>query len=209
MPEKPAESADCAAVSAVCAAAFWACCWRPRACPPFFAASRRWAVEPDALERRDEVVELLPDEEERLAEEEPRERAEEPALRLEEDERPPEDLPREVPPELVLPDFGPELELPDLEPPDLEAELALRDFEAALAPPDFEAELRDPELELRDFAEPELDLGAESELLALDPESRAAVRDDRPPDLDEPEEPPLPAREPLLCAMVVPSSVAS
>jgi hypothetical protein len=53
----PALLAGFAAVRAVVCAALRACCWRPRACPPFFAAALRFVAEPEL----DALLRLLDD----------------------------------------------------------------------------------------------------------------------------------------------------
>jgi len=133
-----------AAAPAVWLAALRAFCWRPRACPPFFAAWRRSAVEPEpderllAVERRDEVVELLREEEALRPEGEPLcERVEDPELRLEEEERPLADRARE--PEPVP--LGEREPLPEPEPVllaerELVPELEPRELEPREPPPD-------------------------------------------------------------------------
>ena len=162
MPEKPAESAVCAAVAAVFVAVLRACCWRPRAWPPFFAAARRFAgvAEPDdrllAVERCE--VELLRVEEPleaeplrfRVAPELPLE-GERPPVERERVPEPEPPLEREPLPELALrapelPEPPPLREPPDPDPPDFEP----REPPPDERPPEPPDELEEPPRPLRD-----------------------------------------------------------
>jgi hypothetical protein len=136
----PALRAALDALRDVVFAALRACCWRPRACPPFFAAALRFAEVPE----RDDAEELRLDDELRL-----RELAE----RLPPERLLPERLldERLLAPDLLLDDLLPEDRLPDERLPDArlpEERLDPLDLFAAVdlfAPLDF----LDPPLLLR------------------------------------------------------------